>query len=70
MATNVRVVVRRGQEVKERIIQVRMPYALYERLVKVSIAADKPMSSLLRKAVAEAMPVWEQAVKENRCALL
>lgn len=42
----------------------------YERLVHVAVAADVPLSMLVRRALAECLPRWEEALKKDRGALL
>lgn len=60
-----RLKVRRGLNAKTRIVPVRLTEALYLRLVRVSLALDQSMGSLLRKALEIGLERWEKEEGER-----
>lgn len=61
---------RGGGPASRKIGVVRLPEDAYCRLVSLSVAADKPLVALIRRAVIEALPRWEALMKDDRMALL
>ena len=71
--TNVVVRVRkRDADPKARTLTVaiRMTEDDYARFVRLATSADVPMSSLVRRALFDAIPRWEAAIAADRMALL
>lgn len=55
---------------KRRVGVLHVSEETYVRLMSLSIAVDKPMVALVRRAVVESLPRWEEAVQRDRMALL
>jgi hypothetical protein len=54
----------------EILLKVWMSNDEHARFKAVSEMADVPMSSLIRRLLRAKVPAWEQALKEDRLALL
>lgn len=52
-----------------RVGDVRLPDDIYNRLVSLSVTADRPIVYLVRLAVMQALPLLEKAQATDRMAL-